>query len=135
MLYTLFLTKRHWNKYYKIIVGDTYGFIHPGYVNEVTNDVYLLKERGYSLDEREQRMKDKKYKEKKKEKQEALEKSIKGSGRYWRGMSKDLAKLSLGRPDIDNRTVGSWGEHNQWVYENKGVILYFENGKLTSWQD
>ncbi len=123
------------NKYYEILIGDIKGFIKTGFVNEVTNDVYLLKERGYSLAERERRLKDKKYTEKKKEKQESLEKSTKGSGRYWRGMSKDLARLSLGKPDYDNRTVGSWGIHNQWVYKDKGVNLYFENGILTSWQD
>jgi len=54
-------------------------------------------------------------------------------GSYWIGMTKEMARLSLGNPDNDNRSVGSWGTHNQWVYKN--LTLYFENGILTSWQD
>lgn len=46
----------------------------------------------------------------------------------------------LGRPDHVNRSTGSWGVHEQWVY-NGGrhlgdeVYLYFENGVLTSWSE
>ncbi len=54
-------------------------------------------------------------------------------GQYWIGMTKDMARASLGSPDHDNRSVGTWGVHNQWIYEN--VNLYFEDGLLTSWQD
>ena len=32
-----------------------------------------------------------------------------------------------------NKTVGSWGIHEQWIYSSH--FLYFENGILTSWQD
>jgi hypothetical protein len=52
---------------------------------------------------------------------------------YWIGMNKEMAKISLGHPNSINRTVGSWGVHEQWVYVN--VYLYFENGKLTSYQN
>lgn len=36
-----------------------------------------------------------------------------------------------------NRSVGSWGIHEQWVYGDFPYCsyLYFENGILTSWQD
>jgi hypothetical protein len=54
-------------------------------------------------------------------------------GRYWLGMNKEMAKIALGYPSSINRTVGSWGVHEQWVYFN--VYLYFENGKLTSYQN
>lgn len=54
-------------------------------------------------------------------------------GDYWIGMNKKMAIISLGRPNDINRTVGSWGVHEQWVYDN--LYLYFENGKLTSYQD
>ena len=54
-------------------------------------------------------------------------------GYYWVGMNKKMAIISLGRPNDINRTVGSWGVHEQWVYDN--LYLYFENGKLTSFQD
>jgi len=52
---------------------------------------------------------------------------------YWIGMSTDMAKYSLGTPKDINKTVGSWGIHEQWVY-SMDFILYFENGKLKSYQ-
>lgn len=54
-------------------------------------------------------------------------------GYYWIGMNREMATISLGSPDDINRTVGSWGVHEQWVYDN--LYLYFENGKLTSYQN
>lgn len=54
-------------------------------------------------------------------------------GYYWVGMNREMATISLGSPKDVNRTVGSWGVHEQWVYNN--IYLYFENGKLTSYQD
>ncbi|MBE9468502.1 MAG: hypothetical protein IMY72_09335 [Bacteroidetes bacterium] len=51
----------------------------------------------------------------------------------WIGMTADIARLSIGSPLEINRTTGSWGIHEQWVYKNR--YLYFENDKLTSWQD
>lgn len=49
------------------------------------------------------------------------------------GMTRDEAKLSWGEPKDINRTVGSWGVHEQWVYGS--TYLYFKNGVLTSFQD
>lgn len=43
----------------------------------------------------------------------------------------------LGKPDDVNETVGSWGRHEQWVYNissKETHYYYFENGILTSWQ-
>lgn len=54
-------------------------------------------------------------------------------GYYWIGMNREMATISLGSPKDINRTVGSWGVHEQWVYDSK--YLYFENGKLTSYQN
>ena len=54
-------------------------------------------------------------------------------GYYWIGMNREMATISLGSPKDINRTVGSWGVHEQWVYDN--LYLYFENGKLTSYQN
>ena len=54
-------------------------------------------------------------------------------GYYWTGMNREMATISLGSPKDINRTVGSWGVHEQWVYDN--IYLYFENGKLTSYQN
>ena len=53
--------------------------------------------------------------------------------RIWIGMTAAMARLSIGSPMEINRTTGSWGVNEQWVYKNR--YLYFENGKLTSWQD
>jgi hypothetical protein len=49
------------------------------------------------------------------------------------GMTKEMVIDSWGEPKDINRTVGSWGIHEQWVYGS--AYLYFENGILTSWQD
>ena len=49
------------------------------------------------------------------------------------GMKREQVKLALGNPRDINRTVGSWGVHEQWVYANS--YLYFENGVMTSFQD
>lgn len=45
-------------------------------------------------------------------------------------------------PHGTNRSVGSWGTHEQWVYgiddgmySSHGPYLYFKNGILTSWQN
>jgi hypothetical protein len=49
------------------------------------------------------------------------------------GMTKNMVIESIGHPNDINKTVGSWGVHEQWVYYKR--YLYFENGKLTSWQE
>ncbi len=54
-------------------------------------------------------------------------------GYYWIGMTEEMATISLGMPNDVNRTVGIWGVHEQWIYDN--VYLYFENGKLSSYQN
>ena len=56
-------------------------------------------------------------------------------GRIWLGMTDEMARESIGRPDKINRSVGSWGVHEQWVYDNRDEYLYFEDSILTSWQD
>ena len=53
--------------------------------------------------------------------------------RIWKGMSSEMARLSIGNPKDINQTVGDWGIHEQWVYDSR--YLYFENGILKSWQD
>lgn len=50
------------------------------------------------------------------------------------GFSKAMCKEAWGEPEDINKTSGSWGVHEQWVYRN-GNYLYFENGKLTSIQN
>lgn len=49
------------------------------------------------------------------------------------GMTQEMVENSWGSPNSINRSAGSWGVHEQWVYD--ASYLYFENGILTSWQD
>lgn len=51
------------------------------------------------------------------------------------GMSREEAKASWGEPEDINRTVGSFGVHEQWIYFGGEILVYFENGRLTGWQD
>ena len=49
-------------------------------------------------------------------------------------MTQEKAILSMGGKPYDiNKSVGSWGTHEQWCYDG-GIYLYFEDGLLTSWQ-
>lgn len=91
---------------------------------ELVKEQKELKEKEKQLKERKDAL-TKKYG--KKNAQRILDKKI------WLGMSKEMAIESWGQPDDINRTVGSWGVHEQWIYVDE--YLYFENGKLTSWQD
>lgn len=50
------------------------------------------------------------------------------------GFSKKMCEEAWGEPNSINKTIGSWGTHEQWVY-GSGSYLYFENGKLTSIQN
>lgn len=54
---------------------------------------------------------------------------------YWIGMTKTMATLSLGNPSDINRTVTKFVIHEQWVYSDYGLYLYFDDGILTSFQD
>ena len=57
------------------------------------------------------------------------------------GMNKDEVVASWGDPYDKNRTVGSWGVHEQWIYKPHKYLgapvyyFYFENGVLKSWQE
>ena len=57
------------------------------------------------------------------------------------GWSDDMVIEALGYPTDINTTSGSWGVHEQWVYEHNYrdfgyscEYYYFENGVLTSMQ-
>ena len=58
----------------------------------------------------------------------------------WLNMTTKQAVMSLGKPMEINRTMGSWGTHEQWVYyldidQIYMKLLYFENGLLMAVQD
>lgn len=50
------------------------------------------------------------------------------------GMTKEMCREAWGSPEDINRSSGSWGVHEQWVY-GVGSYLYFENGVLSSIQN
>lgn len=60
------------------------------------------------------------------------------------GMPDFVVERCVGKPDEINRSIGSWGTHEQWIYKdgfNEGTkdgktkYLYIENEKLTAIQD
>ncbi len=51
------------------------------------------------------------------------------------GMTRNQVRYSQGSPDHVNTTKTKWGTHEQWVYQNPHKYLYFDNEKLTGWQD
>jgi len=57
------------------------------------------------------------------------------NGEYWLGMTKEQLEFSHGNPTKVNRTVGSWGIHEQWIYRSEDIIFYLEDDILTSFQD
>ena len=51
-------------------------------------------------------------------------------------MASEQVRASLGLPRDINRTVSTFGVHEQWVYGEYGsLLLYFEDDILTAWQD
>jgi len=56
-----------------------------------------------------------------------------GRHRIRMGMTRGQVRESWGSPKRINRSVGSWGVHEQWVYS--GHYLYSRDGVLRSWQD
>ena len=54
--------------------------------------------------------------------------------RVRRGMTAEQCRAAWGRPQDINRTSGSYGVHEQWVYGGHNY-LYFEDGILTTIQN
>ncbi|TNF31615.1 MAG: hypothetical protein EP314_00745 [Bacteroidetes bacterium] len=54
-------------------------------------------------------------------------------GIIWLGMTKEMVLDSWGNPEQTNRSVGSWGVHEQLVYGSQ--YLYIRDNRLSSWQD
>ena len=50
------------------------------------------------------------------------------------GMTKDMCIDAWGNPSDINKTTGSFGVHEQWVY-GLGSYVYFENGVITTIQN
>ncbi len=59
------------------------------------------------------------------------------NGQIMLGMSKEMMIASWGQPSDINKSVGSYGGHEQWVYDYSffQYFVYFDNGVITSWQE
>ena len=131
------------NDYFSVCIDSICGIMHEVWINK--NDKIrkfikakddeqkalkkLVREQKYKKEEDELAALENKYKKKYGEK---FYNELK-EGKFWIGMTKEMAIIALGEPDDINKTVGSWGVHEQWIY-NK-LYIYFENGKLTSYQN
>jgi hypothetical protein len=144
----------YFNGYWLISNGELYGHTNEMFVNEnaeVLRFKRVFEERNAEYKRKKQleyEFKDKalldSQKLEREKKRAELEKELTAlfgnkiavqilDGLVWIGMTTDMAKLSWGRPLTINSTIGSWGVREQWVYGG-GEYLYFDNGKLTTWQ-
>lgn len=123
--------------YYKVCVNEKCGFMSEVWIIEFTTEMLELDVRKKEEEEikklreefKDEIVKDEYYKNKFGE--EIFYKLKKKM--YWIGMTAEMARVSLGEPNEINTTTGSWGEKQQWVYDNK--YLYLENGKVVSFQN
>lgn len=51
------------------------------------------------------------------------------------GFTQCAVSAAIGYPERVNRSVYKSGVHEQWVYADGNVYIYFEDGILTSWQE
>lgn len=59
------------------------------------------------------------------------------SGKVTRGMTAAQLRSSWGSPTKINKSVGSYGSHEQWIYDRgnfRSQYVYLENGVVTSFQ-
>ena len=123
--------------YFDVCIDSVCGYIHDFWIKKDFKINELVRKK-------ETEEKELKAKNKKAEYAELQKKHIKKYGQktynrlrkgdYWLGMTKEMAVISLGSPKKVNSNVGSWGNHEQWVYNNN-IFLYFEEKILTSYQD
>lgn len=125
------------NDYWKISYDNKVGFINEVFLKN-TNEMISLKN---SLLIDKKKLEDQQRIElKNKRKQELIDKY----GSYYAnnilnknivmGMTKEMVIEAIGQPDDNNITKGSWGTHEQWVYDKEDMYIYFENDKLTTIQ-
>ncbi|CAM9968829.1 unnamed protein product [Chrysoparadoxa australica] len=136
------------NDYFKACTDSVCGYINEMWVKNNLNKLNEFKkekklEEGELLRlEREREIKEQRIQLAKLEKEKDAEYSKKygqetyqklKEGYYWIGMNKEMATISIGTPNDINKSVGSWGVHEQWVYDS--LNLYFEDGILTSYTE
>ena len=121
------------DKYYKINYNDSIGWVlKVALISESERQKIAAEKKAKEFADK---MQFQKYKDDLIKKYGASDAQRILSGIIWLGMKDEMARISKGSPTKINRTVGSWGVHEQWVYDSQNLYLYFENGILTSWQD
>jgi hypothetical protein len=147
---TVVIIKKTEQLKYEVIYKGLRGYISEYSVSGAVNDEILksfesqFKGEQKQLSEEDQLRRQKEYEKNRDEKNKGLiskygeataQKIL--NGKIWIGMTDQMARESWGAPSDINRSVGGWGVHEQWVYErySDNTYLYFENGKLSSWQD
>lgn len=130
--------------YFKVCFNSVCGYINELWVkkNDKVNELkeFKISEKKKLLNSKEE----KRISQVKKYNKEQENRDIKKYGKsiyeklkkgyYWTGMTDKMALISLGNPNDINSSVGSWGTHEQWVYDD-GFYCYFENGILKSYQN
>ena len=53
--------------------------------------------------------------------------------RIWKGMTDEMVRDGWGEPDRIEKNIEAWGVFSQWIYGD--VIFFFQDGKLTDWQE
>ena len=130
------------NEYFKICDNDLCGYVSTLWIEgspEISKYVADKKVLAYEIKEENIRRQISANEMQNKKREESLIKkwgvntynSLR-KGNFWLGMTSEMAIVAFGNPNKINETVGTWGEHEQWVFDN--IYLYFENGKLTSYQ-
>jgi hypothetical protein len=133
----------YYDGYFGICTDSICGYMSELWIQKNKNVIDFLKVKNEEQEKLKNIENEKKIKIKEAEYAELEKKYIKKYGQktynklkqgyYWVGMNKEMATISLGSPNYINRSVGSWGVNEQWVYN--GIYLYFKNGKLTSYQN
>ena len=129
--------------YFSVCIDSICGIMHEVWINKNDKIRKFIKAKDDEQKALKKLVREQKYK-KEEDELDALENKYKKKygekfynelkeGKFWIGMTKEMAIIALGEPDDINKTVGSWGVHEQWIY-NK-LYIYFENGKLTSYQN
>lgn len=129
--------------YFGVIYDTTYGYLNEMWIKKDTSVNTYIKAKNEHAESlkylSELRLKKNEQQAEKQHEQKLIQKfgvqtykRLK-EGNYWLGMTDEMAVVSLGYPNSKNRSVGSWGVHEQWVFN--GLYLYFENGKLNSYQE
>lgn len=131
------------NEFFGVCIDSICGYMNEMWINKTPEIIEFIRFKKNEKSKLEQLNYERQSKLEEKESSEMEKKYIKKYGAetykklknkyYWIGMTKEMATIALGIPETVNRTVGSWGVHEQWVYHK--LYLYFENGKLSSYQN